>query len=114
MKSKALVLVPSDVGPIGIENLPGTIAAAGDHAGRRFVEFFTANIRNRNTRMAYARAASQFFAWCERRGLALSQLEPFILSLYIEEIQRTHSAPSVKQHLAALRMLFDWLVVGQV
>jgi len=45
--------------------------AAGDAAGWRYVEFFTANIRNPNTRRAYARACSRFFAWCEARGLIL-------------------------------------------
>jgi hypothetical protein len=36
---------------------------------KRFIEFFTANIRNRNTRRAYAHAASEFAAWCEQNGL---------------------------------------------
>jgi hypothetical protein len=40
----------------GLEMLPAAIAAHGERAGRRFIEFFTATIRNRNTRMAYARA----------------------------------------------------------
>ena len=37
--------------------VPAVIAGAGDHAARRFLEFFAATIRNRNTRMAYYRAA---------------------------------------------------------
>ena len=45
--------------------VPALIAAAGDAAGWRYVEFFTANIRNPNTRRAYARACARFFAWCE-------------------------------------------------
>lgn len=36
------------------------------------------------------------------------------VATYIEQLQGRLSAPSVKQHLAALRVLFDWLVVGQV
>jgi hypothetical protein len=43
--------------------VPAVIAGAGDHAARRFLEFFAANIRNRNTRMAYYRAVCTFFAW---------------------------------------------------
>jgi hypothetical protein len=35
--------------------VPALIAARGPHAGRRFIEFFTANIRNPNTRKAYYR-----------------------------------------------------------
>jgi hypothetical protein len=36
------------------------------------------------------------------------------VATYIEQLQANVSAPSVKQQLAAVRMLFDWLVVGQV
>jgi integrase len=80
----------------------------------RYVEFFTANIRNPNTRRAYARACARFFAWCEARGLALATIRPHDVATYIEERQATHSAPDVKQQLAAVRMMFDWLIVGQV
>src|SRR5215213_1967985 len=95
--------------------IPAQIASAGAPAARRFIEFFTANIRNRNTRAAYARAVADFFAWCETVGLrALEQLQPVHVATYIEQLGHTRSAPSVKQHLAAIRMLFDWLVVGQI
>ena len=54
----------------------------------------------------------QFLAWCDARGLALTAVSPLHVAAYI----RTHpgSAPTVKQHLAAIRMLGDWLVVSQV
>jgi site-specific recombinase XerD len=95
--------------------IPGQVTAAGEGARKRFIEFFTANIRNRNTRAAYMRAVSDFFAWCEGVGLAeLGALQPVHVAAYVEQLGKTHSAPSVKQHLAAVRMLFDWLVVGQV
>ena len=84
------------------------------HAERRFWEFFTAHIRNPNTRLAYLTAARRFATWCERRGLGLDQVEPMVVAAYVEQLSGVLSAPSVKQHLAALRMLFDWLVVGQV
>ena len=84
-----------------------------ERAERRFWEFFTAHIRNPNTRLAYLAAVRRFAGWCERRGLALDQVEPMIVA-YVEEVTRALSAATVKQHLAALRMLFDWLVVGQV
>jgi site-specific recombinase XerD len=88
--------------------------AGGDQAGWRYVEFFTANINNDHTRRAYARACSRFFAWCEQRGLTLTAIRPFDVAAWIKELQQTHSAPAVKQQLAAVRMLFDWLVTGQV
>lgn len=84
-------------------------------AAKRFIEFFTANIRNPHTRRAYARAVTEFAQWCERADiLELPDIEPFHIAAYIETLQKRLSAPSVKQHLAAIRMLFDWLVVGQV
>lgn len=92
--------------------LPALVAAAGERASRRFVEFFTANIRNPNTRLAYARAVGDFCGWCDARGFSLERLEPVIVAAYIE--QHPGSAPTVKQHLAAIRMLFDWMVLGQI
>ncbi len=94
--------------------LPVIISDAGEHASRRFVEFFTANIRNRNTRAAYVRAIGDFLAWGQERLVRLEDMEPVLVASYIEELQLFKSAPTVKQALAAIRMLFDWLVVGQV
>ena len=92
--------------------LPRLIVDAGPVAVARFLEFFAARIANRRTRAAYGRAVGQFLAWCAARGLALTAVAPLHVAAYI----RTHpgSAPTVKQHLAALRMLGDWLVVSQV
>jgi site-specific recombinase XerD len=94
--------------------IPVVVANAGDRAARRFFEFFTANIRNPNTRAAYHLATCRFFAWCQGRGLPLERIRPTHVAAFIEELGCTHSRPSVKQHLAAIRMLFDYLVVGQV
>jgi site-specific recombinase XerD len=94
--------------------VPAAVAVAGEAAARRCVEFFAAQIRNPNTRAAYARAASDFFAWCGGHGLALAAVGPVHVAAWVEEIARALSAPSVKQRLAAVRMLFHWLVVGQV
>ena len=94
--------------------LPRVICEAGPDAKRRFVEFFAANIRNPNTRFAYARAVGRFFEWCEKHKLPLTDISPLHVSLYVEERMRVASVPTVKQHLAAIRVLCDWLVVGQV
>jgi integrase/recombinase XerD len=96
----------------GTTTVPALIADAGDQAARRFLEFFTANIRNRNTRAAYAQAVAQFLRWCEDRGFSLATIEPMAVAAYIES--HPGSDPTKKQHLAAIRMLFDWLVTGQV
>src|SRR5438477_29366 len=98
----------------GFERLPRPIAFAGAQASWRFVEFFTANIRNKNTRAAYAQAISQFFSWCDAHKISrLDQMRPVVIAAYIEGLQASRSAPTVKQHLAAVRMVFDWLVTGQ-
>jgi len=89
--------------------------APNKNAARRFIEFFTANIRNPNTRKAYLHAIEGFAAWCELNRLTdLQDIEPVHVAAYIETLQLRLAAPSVKQHLAAIRMLFDWLVIGQV
>ncbi len=95
--------------------VPAIIATRGKQAAWRYLEFFAVSIRNPNTRAAYDRAASAFFAWCDALGLALPGIQPVHVAAWIEELSRNgRSAPTVKQHLAAVRMLFDWLVVGQV
>ena len=108
---------PVDVGPPapaprGALVLPRLIVDAGPVAVEKFLEFFAARIANRRTRAAYGRAVGQFLAWCAARGLGLTAVAPLHVAAYI----RTHpgSAPTVKQHLAAIRMLGDWLVVSQV
>jgi site-specific recombinase XerD len=95
--------------------VPAIVADAGDVATKRFLEFFAVTIRNKNTRTAYLHAASQFFAWCEHHRLgALDEIEPLHVAAYIEALGKDFEKPTVKQHLAAIRMLFDWLVTGQV
>lgn len=92
--------------------VPAIIAAAGDKASEHFLEFFAATIRNKNTRAAYMTAVGQFCAWCQDNGLQLAHIRPLHVSAYIEALPL--SPPSVKQHLAALRGLFNWLVIKQV
>ena len=96
-------------------NLFPALYGPDEGAARRFSEFFTANIRNSNTRRAYARIAVEFADWCGQNGLqVLRDIEPIHVAAYVEGLQGRLAAPSIKLHLAAIRMLFDWLVVGQV
>jgi hypothetical protein len=67
--------------------VPALIADLGEQAGWRYVEFFTANIRNPHTRRAYARACGQFFAGCEQRRLTLAAIRPHYVATYIEQLQ---------------------------
>ena len=106
--------LPGGTASLFRQAVPKIIAAEGPNAVRRFLEFFTANIRNKNTRAAYAQAVGQFCRWCDRRRFSLELIEPITVAAYIEELLRIRSKPTVKQHLAAIRMLFDWLVLGQI
>ena len=94
--------------------IPDFIRHAGPSAAKRFVEFFTANIRNRGTRAVYARAVGRFCRWCEQRGIGLEDVEPIVVAAYVEHLSVEVSRPTVKLHLAAIRMLFDYLVTGHV
>src|SRR6202140_4299211 len=84
-------------------------------AAKRFIEYFAAHIRNPNTRRAYFHAVLEFSSWCEAQNFTqILDIEPLHVAAYIEQLSARLAKPSVKQHLAAIRMLFDWLVVGQV
>jgi site-specific recombinase XerD len=87
--------------------VPAIIADAGEGAAERFIEFFTANIRNPNTRAAYAQSVAQFLRWCQGRGFSLQDIKPVAVAAYIES--HPGADPTKKQHLAAIKMLFDWL-----
>jgi site-specific recombinase XerD len=93
--------------------VPAMVADLGEAAALRFIDFFTANIRNPNTRGAYAVAVRGFFRWLEMRGVGeLSAVRTHHVSADVEVLTRSYKAPTVKQHLAAIRMLFD--CVGQI
>ena len=101
--------------PITAAHAPALIAASGARASYRFLEFFTANIRNPHTRRAYARAAGEFFDWLEAHGVTqLAAIESVHVAAYIEQLQRARSAPTAKLRLAALRRLFDWMAAGEI
>jgi site-specific recombinase XerD len=56
-----------------------------------------------------------FLAWCEDNQVpSIAAVQPLHVAAWIEMQQQEHAAPTVKQRLAALRHLFDWLVTGQV
>jgi integrase/recombinase XerD len=89
--------------------LPALISTTGERTAWRFVEFFTATIRNTNTREAYARPGGRFLAWCEGRGIRdLRAFTPVVVAAYIEQLPG--AKPTVKQHLAAIRQCLGWLV----
>ena len=109
MSSPALILSPAP------ELIPARLFAPTPKAARRAVEFFTAQVNNDHTRKAYLNATRRFAAWCEAHTLLeLADVQPFHVAAFVKDLQGQLSPPTVKQHLAAIRMLFDWLVTGHV
>jgi len=98
-RNEIILLTPS--GPA----LPALVVAAGPKASRRFVEFFTANIRNKNTRDAYHRNITAFLAWWETEaGIALDMIEPMVVAAYVEKLLKDGlSKPTVKQTAATAK-----------
>src|SRR4051812_19429951 len=103
------LLVPTSI------HSPTLITATGDPAPSRFLDFFTAQIRNPHTRRAYVRAVGEFCAWLEAHGVpSIAAVGSIHVAAYVEELGHHHSAPTVKQQLAAIRMMFDWLATGGI
>jgi len=65
---------------------------------------------------AYEQAAGAFLRWCDARGIMrIEDVRPGCMWPRISSNCRpTRKAPTIKQHLACIRMLFDWLVTDQV
>jgi integrase/recombinase XerD len=97
-----------------VDGLPAIIRHAGPAAQRKTLDFFAEKTRNPNTRQAYLTAVMRFMHWCEDRDLELVDITAFTVTAYIEEMNREYAAATVNQHLAAIRTLFDYLVVGHV
>ena len=97
------------------ELLPAPLFAPTPKAARRVVEFFTAQINNDHTRKAYLNATRRFAEWCDAHSLdQLADVQAFHVAAFVKDLQGKFTPPTVKQHLAALRMLFDWLVTGHI
>ena len=97
------------------EQHPAPLFTSTPQAARRMLEFFTAQINNPHTRRAYLNATRRFAAWCQQHRIGqLAEVQPVHVAAFIQDLQGQLAPATVKQHLAALRVLFDWLVTGQV
>ncbi len=100
---------PAALAEPGTAKPPAIIAQAGGAARFAWDEFFQGEIRNEHTRKAYTLAVRRFLAWCEARGTDLVNITPGMVGQYFNEHP---GGPSTrKQHLAAVRKLFDKLVI---
>ena len=73
MSTQVVVSPAGQVTRAGLKNLPAVIADAGESVSRRFVEFFTANIRDRTR------------AWptCPAHPNAESYLDSYLKDCYL-------------------------------
>ena len=95
--------------------VPSVVSELGRKAERKFVEFFTAHLRNDHTRRAYAHAAAQLSAWLEINGTSLAELEPPEAAAYIKSLEAEGKAPAtIKARLSALSNLCDYLASSGV
>jgi site-specific recombinase XerD len=107
--NRALILSPA------LSLAPAPLYAPTPKAAQRVLEFFTAQINNDHTRKAYLNATRRFAEWCEAHGLhELAAVQAFHVAAFVKDLQGQFTPPTVKQHLAALRMLFNWLVTGHI
>jgi len=119
MPSTSLAKTPSPSSLVA-DSSPELARWTGSRGAARTVEFLTADIRNPHTRRAYHRAVMRFAGWCMQRGLPIEAVRSPHVAAYIEQLGRPTPAAralsplSIKQHLAALKHWFDWLVTGQV
>jgi len=103
---------PSRLRPSAVGNLPAIITAAGDGARFAWEEFFSGELPNPRTRIAYLRAVRRFLTWCEQGDVPLHQITPGQVGSYLAGLPV--SVPTKKQHLSAIRRFFDRLVARHV
>lgn len=109
--------LPREMTAVGFSSLPAMVKRSGDAAISRFIEFFILGYRNKNTREGYARDLRDFCRWCEDAGIErIQEVKPGHVAAHIEWllIRQARAESTVKRHLAAIRKLFDWLVVGHI
>ena len=101
--------------PRGLE-VPAAVSDLGTDAVERFLEFFALTLKTKNTKLAYSQASKQFFRWCTeppRRLRSVGDIRPLNAAAYVTHlVESKEELPTVKQHVSALRKLFDWLVTG--
>jgi site-specific recombinase XerD len=92
--------------------VPALFAGASEQASPCFLEFFARPSATKK-RGRYYHAVARFFAWVDRHKIGEpADIEPLHIAAYVEGLGKDFEKPTAKQHLAAIRMCFDWLVAG--
>lgn len=93
-------------------NVPAIVASHGTQGRFAWDEYFSGKLRNSHTRNAYLRAVHQFLDWVANECVELQQVTPGMIGRYFD--QHTGSPPTKKQHMSAIRGLFNVLVLRHV
>ena len=100
-----VVLAPFDL-------IAGASESTRAKTAEAFLELLGARVRNPNTRSAYRVAWRSFLAFCSARQLELESVKAYHVGSWLD--QHPGSRSTQRQHLAALRLLFDSLMMRGV
>jgi hypothetical protein len=92
--------------------LEGTSESTRAKTAETFLELLGARVRNPNTRSAYRVAWRSFLAFCSVRQLELESVKAYHVGAWLD--QHPGSRSTQRQHLAAVRLLFDSLMMRGV
>jgi integrase/recombinase XerD len=95
-----------------IDALPVTPESNRDKIAETLLEILGARLRNPNTRSAYRVAWRAFLDFCSKRQLELEVVKAYHVGAWLD--QHTGSRSTQRQHLAAVRLLFDHLMMRGV
>src|SRR6202045_3174452 len=104
-EAEKVLLAPFDL-------LEGTSGSARAKTAETFLELLGARVRNPNTRSAYRVAWRSFLAFCSARQLELGKVKAYHVGSWLD--QHPGSRSTQRQHLAAVRLLFDSLMMRGV
>ncbi|MBC7816278.1 MAG: tyrosine-type recombinase/integrase [Planctomycetaceae bacterium] len=107
------MVLPCDALPVPASarsaEAPAIIRNAGPAAQFAWDEFIFGEIRNPHTRAAYSHAIQRFLDWSHQRGIDLARITPRNVGEYLDS--QSLATVTKKLHLAAIRRLFDFLVM---
>jgi integrase/recombinase XerD len=93
-----------------LELIPGSWNR--EKTAETFLELLGARVRNPNTRSAYRIAWRSFLVFCSARQLELENVKAYHVGAWLD--QHPGSRSTQRQHLAAVRLLFDHLMMRGV
>ena len=107
--NKTRALAPFDAPSL----IPAPLFAPTPKTERRVAEFFTGQVKNEPHPPGLSECNAPVLALVrEPRHHQACRGAVGAVAAFVKKLRGEFAATTVKQHLAALRMLFDWLVTG--